>query len=159
MMLTLSVVIAIIFIVGYFSFFSSEKSSNQSPEEIETEVENRYSSHKKPQESSNSSGSTKKHTSPLIGEPFKFQCDVSIFNEEEYNALFEYGVWLRALTLKNIEPNTKSQEQFLEECDFFKSLTADEMSDYLRVHDKDSIIQYSWLKYLWRIKREKQLDI
>jgi uncharacterized protein YifE (UPF0438 family) len=46
--------------------------------------------------------------------PFAFHCTTSIFPQEEYDALCEYGNWLEALSRGLIQPVTVEQKHFLQ---------------------------------------------
>ena len=53
------------------------------------------------------------HLVYLQRRPFRFSCSTSIFPQEEFEALAEYGNWMEALATGAIRPATPEQEHFL----------------------------------------------
>ncbi len=93
----------------------------------------------------------------LIGKPYKLQCKDDIFNEDELEVLYKYGVWLSALAANQVKAETIKQVEFVNECQTFRLLPLNDMLSYFASKtDDNSFIQSTWFKYICRIKFERE---
>jgi hypothetical protein len=93
----------------------------------------------------------------LIDKPYKLQCKDDIFNEHELEILYKYGAWLSALAANQVKAETIKQVEFVNECQAFRLLPLNDMLSYFTIKEGDNnVIQSTWLKYICRIKFERE---
>ena len=88
---------------------------------------------------------------------YEIKCNLNSLTEEEKDLLINRGSWLSALTSGQCMPETDEQKEFIINCNLFRSLSAEEMVDYLSTcKDKINKFQFIWLKYIAILKHEKE---
>ena len=92
----------------------------------------------------------------LINKPYSMECKTEVFTLAELDIIKKYGVWLSALASNQINPETKEQQLFVEECQRFRTLDLNEMLSYFSNRDDSDSIQSVWFKYLFRLKFERE---
>lgn len=91
-----------------------------------------------------------------VGKPYILQCSEAIFSEEERRSLLRYGSWLSALASNKIMPETPAQVEFLQMCQEIRGLNFSGMLEYYQnKSDELDVLRAVWLKYLCRIKFER----
>lgn len=92
----------------------------------------------------------------LINKPYSMQCKTEVFTLAELDIINKYGAWLSALASNQINPETKEQQLFVEECQRFRTLDLNEMLSCFNNRDDSDPIQSVWFKYLFRLKIERE---
>ncbi|CUA88699.1 hypothetical protein Ga0061064_2298 [Pseudidiomarina woesei] len=91
-----------------------------------------------------------------VGKPYILQCSEVIFSEDERKSLMRYGSWLSALASNKIKPETPAQEEFLQMCQEIRGLSFSGMLAYYQnKSDELDVLRAVWLKYLCRVKFER----
>ena len=91
-----------------------------------------------------------------VGKSYILQCSEAIFNEDERRSLIRYGSWLSALASNKIKPETPAQVEFLKMCQEIRGLNFSGMLEYYqKKSDELDVLRAVWLKYLCRIKFER----
>lgn len=82
------------------------------------------------------------HKVYLGTKPYSLRCSSSIFTDEEFRALNEFGTWMEALANSAIQPSTDEQRRFLKVC-------AKEI-------EPSTLYEKAWIKMLARREYERE---
>ncbi|MBB1309730.1 hypothetical protein H5162_09865 [Pseudoalteromonas sp. SR41-8] len=149
--MNIEVTLIIVLVVVIAFFFLIQRKENK-PDQLQ--ASNCESSETRSPKKYEKVSHSKEHRA-LINKPYSMQCKTEVFTLAELEIINKYGAWLSALASNQINPETKGQKLFVEECQRFRALNLKEMLSYFSNRDKGGSIQSVWFKYLCRLKFER----